>query len=189
MERRLCLQRMYEHRELAITPKNTKKKPPPIPTGRISEAFAYYYSLLADRSLQKVADKFGLSIATIKSWSSRYKWRAKVLKMDLEVAERVRDKLMDQAANRTVENLKIIDRLRVRFMGMLDRALMVEDEDGKPIKINEDQAKSIIESIDDYARLVKLELLLMEKPTEITEEQGKFVVISAVPSSKPEDPE
>ena len=156
-------------------------KAPLDPPGRVSEAFAYYYSLQHERTLKKVADKCSVSLSTLKKWSGKYNWKANVLKLDLDVAERVRDKLMDQAANRTIENLKIIDRLRVRFVGMLDRALQADDK-----AIQEDEAGSIIEDMADFDRLVKLELLLMEKPTAITEEHGKYIVISAVPSSKPE---
>lgn len=163
-----------------------KKKPVPDQPGRVAEAFAYYYSLATERTLKKVAAWSSLKLGTVKDWSSKYKWQAQVLKLDLDVAARVRDKLASQAANRTLENLKIIDRLRVRFTGMLDRALTIEDKKGNTVKVDEGEARSLIDSMDDFSKLVKLELLLMEKPTEITEEHGKYIVISAVPSSKPE---
>jgi len=172
-------------------PSSVKKpKPKPDPVGKVADAFAYYYSLLDERSLKKVAIKFDAPLATIKTWSSRYGWKNRVLQMDIEYAERVKEKMLEQAANQTVADLKIIERLHTRFEGLLDRALLLKDEKtGEVRKIDESEALSLIRDIDDFSKLVKLRRLLTDKPTEIIDDKNKYVVISAVPSSKPEDPE
>ena len=86
--------------------------------------------------------------------------------MDRQVSEKLEAEAIGEAAKIQKAHLKIVANLTGRLMSFL--------------KNNPDA--HLIESMQDFERLIKSQLLLTDKPTEIIDQP--IVIISAVPSSK-----
>lgn len=116
------------------------------------EAFDLYYSLGSERSLQIVADKLGRSKRTVMGWCKKYNWDNRVIQRALEVAK--------QAG---VEELhKETLAIRTEYRNSVNTLIEQFCKDIQEGKIK-------IESVEDFERLVKLDLFLMGEPTELVE--------------------
>ncbi|GAG54584.1 unnamed protein product [marine sediment metagenome] len=135
-------------------------------TARIYGAFIYYWGLGHKRTLKKVGEQFGVGTKTAKDWSRTFGWVNRISDMDRVVSEKLAAEAVDEAAKIKKAHLAIVGNLTGRLMQFL--------------KDNKDA--SLIESMQDFERLVKTQLLLMDQPTEIVDQ--KLTVISAVPSTK-----
>lgn len=112
-----------------------------------SSAFDYYFSLGKDRTLDQVAHKFKKALPTIKKWSSLYSWKERVEQRDIDLSKRLMEK-----TDTTILNTK------ANYRKQIKRAIS---------KIAPDDSFDIdVESVQDYERLVKLDLLLMGEDTE-----------------------
>ncbi len=77
---------------------------------RAEEAFAFYAS--RDPKKRKYADLanlFGVSLASVKLWASKGKWRRRVADRDVRVARRAMDKAETDEADTRARYLKIIE--------------------------------------------------------------------------------
>lgn len=78
-----------------------------VETARQKAAYDYYYNLGAERSLNKVANHFGVSNATVKSWCDKYEWYLRVEEKNMEEADQTINKnnnslIVEMEANRKV---------------------------------------------------------------------------------------
>ncbi len=77
---------------------------------RAEEAFSFYASLdPKERKYALVADRFGVSLASVKLWASKGKWRRRVADRDVRVARRAMDKAETDEADTRARYLKIIE--------------------------------------------------------------------------------
>lgn len=151
----------------ANRPRRTRPNLPKRESARRYAAFIYYWGLGDKRSLRKVGEEFGAGINTVKGWSSVFDWKNRLGEMDRRASDRLAEAAVNEAAKIKKAHLKITANLTGRLMQFLK-----EHED-----------VSLITSMQDFERLVKTQLLLMDQPTEIIDHA--INVISAVPSSKP----
>lgn len=116
------------------------------------EAFDLYYSLGSERSLQIVADKLGRNKRTVMGWCKKFNWDNRVIQRALEVAK--------QAGAEELHKETLAIRAEYRnSVNTLIEQFCKDIQEGK-IKI---------ESVEDFERLVKLDLFLMGEPTELVE--------------------
>lgn len=109
------------------------------------KAFEYYYSLGEGRSHQKVAKKFGISLASVKLWGRSFGWKYRIRQRDSEVARTLATRVInDEVSNRT-RNKQIVQMALVR----LAKAIA----DGK-VRMN----------LSDLDKLIRLDSFLNEKP-------------------------
>lgn len=136
-------------------------------TARMAQAFEYYYSLGDDRSLGKAAVQFGVTETTIENWSTSFGWQERVQQRDIEVANTMHKKTVKEIANSKANYRKIIAIGIKKFAEKL-----MDDEGGVDLT-----------KIQDFERLVKLDLLLMGEITERKDISGTQKVAAAVVSS------
>ena len=150
----------------ANAPPKKKSRLPKRETARIYEAFIFYWGLGHKRTLAKVGERFGVGTKTAKDWSRVFNWVARISDMDRLVSEKLTEDALSEAAKIKKAHLSITSNLTGRLMKFL--------QDNKDLPL--------INSMQDFERLVKTHHLLMDKPTEITGQT--ITVISAVPSNK-----
>jgi len=129
-------------------------------------AFIYYWGLGDKRSLKKVGEQFSAGINTVKAWSVTFDWKNRLSEMDRMASDKLAEAAIEEDVRIRKAHLSITSNLTGRLMAFL----------------NDNKDKPIIESMQDFERLVKTHHLLMDKPTEITGQT--ITVISAVPSHK-----
>ena len=77
---------------------------------RQEQAFAYYAELPAEeRRYAFVAQHFGISLATVKLWASRDRWRRQVAERDARVVRRAVDKAESAEVDTRARYLKIVE--------------------------------------------------------------------------------
>ena len=77
---------------------------------RAEEAFAFYASLdPRERKYALMAERFGVSLATVKLWASKGKWRRRVAARDARVVRRAMDKAETTEADARAKYLKIVE--------------------------------------------------------------------------------
>ena len=73
-------------------PQSSKSAVAPVENDAQKRAFAFYYSLGAERTLAKVAEMFGVVEGTVKNWSAVFGWKKRIDEYDsfsnLEYARR-----------------------------------------------------------------------------------------------------
>lgn len=125
-------------------------------TLRHKEAFEYYYSLGENRSYQKVADHFHTSKKTVYTWSINFGWQERVQQRDMEIARQIEKKTTTAVVDEKAKYRTIIGAAMQDFVERVRKKELVVD------------------SVLDFERLVKLDLLLMGEPTERNEEKGEI---------------
>ena len=70
-----------------------------IETLRDKEAFEYYYSLGAERNLEKVSKKYSVSIPAVKKWSKNFNWQLRVQQRDIENSKNLEKKTNNEVIN------------------------------------------------------------------------------------------
>jgi hypothetical protein len=123
-------------------------------TLRHMEAFEYFYSLGDSRSLRAVAEKFTISETSAKLWARSFGWDDRVTQRDIEAAKKLEKKTMTTVVNEKANYRKIIRAAVGDFVA----------------RLKEGQVK--IETVAEFEKLVKLDLLLMGENTEKTEVTG-----------------
>jgi hypothetical protein len=118
-------------------------------TPEIKAMFEYYYSLGDKRSYNTVADKYGVSLTTVKRYSASFKWVDRCRERDKSVNERIETLAVEGVVNSMTE-------LRIQLKGFTDKA-----------KEAFMSGKLKIKSIQDYERIVKLELEFMRLELEL----------------------
>lgn len=120
-----------------------------------SRAFELYYGLGEKRSLKAVAETIGRTERTVAGWSRSFNWVARVTQRNIENAQNKRD----EAVNTQLTDVRTRYRVIINnFMAELSKRVAKGE-----IKVR---------NIQDFERLVKLDLLLMGEATDRTEAVG-----------------
>lgn len=143
-------------------------------TIRHREAFEYYWSMGADRTLTAVAEKFGVSETAAKGWSVAFEWRDKVNLRDNKVADVISNKNINEAVKARRQlvvlaraslaqyarelkagNIKFVasDLERLGSLLLLLVGEAEKPENSREFKTNmRELAKSLVESIEETPR-------------------------------------
>lgn len=120
-----------------------------------SRAFELYYGLGEKRSLKAVAETIGRTERTVAGWSRSFNWVARVTQRNIENAQNKRE----EAVNTQLTDVRTRYRVIINnFMAELSKRVAKGE-----IKVR---------NIQDFERLVKLDLLLMGEATDRTEAVG-----------------
>jgi hypothetical protein len=114
------------------------------------EAFEIYYLLGDKRSLKAVASKIGRTERTVAGWSRQFNWVDRVSQREIE--ER---KNSDSTTTILAQTIDIKTRYRIMVNNLMAQASR---------KIARGELS--IKNVQDFERVVKLDLLLMGEPTE-----------------------
>ena len=126
-----------------------------------SRAFELYYGLGDKRSLKAVAETIGRTERTVAGWSRSFNWVARVTQRNIENSQNKRE----EAINTQLTDVRAKYRVIINnFMAELSRRVVKGE-----IKIR---------NIQDFERLVKLDLLLMGEATDRTEVAGTSMELS-----------
>lgn len=155
-------------------------------TAKHLEAYEYFFSLGDRRSLQRVTDKFTVSRVSVSKWCKLFDWRRKVEKRDKKIADKVSEKT-DKAMVKYKETY-------IEFSeDLVEDAIRQFKGEPEVFECTECKKENIItrprlrcHSIFDVERAIKLHLLLVGEPTEITEVQieARISLLMAVLVSK-----
>ena len=125
------------------------------------EAFEIYYHLGDKRSLKQVAEKIERTERTVAGWSRSFNWVARVTQRNIENSQNRRE----EAINTQLTDVRAKYRVIINnFMAELSRRVIKGE-----IKVR---------NIQDFERLVKLDLLLMGEATERSELAGNSMELS-----------
>ena len=106
------------------------------------QAFDLYYSMGQKRSLEAVANTVGKSSRTIGEWSRRFKWADRIVQREIE-----------EAANQGSTANAVID-AKAEYRQIIRALVATFVKDYKSGKIR-------IKNIQDFERIVKLDLMLL----------------------------
>lgn len=106
------------------------------------EAFEYYYALGDGRTLQKVADEFGVNYLTIMKWRDSFGWVERIQERDNEIANKIKEETMNSIVNEKKNYRKIIKLAITQIVGKM-------------------QEGDLRYNIADLDRLVRLDLHLL----------------------------
>lgn len=120
-----------------------------------SRAFELYYGLGDARSLKKVADTIGRTERTVAGWSRSFNWVARVTQRNIENSQSIKDGGINPQLTDVRAKYRIIIN---NFMAELSKRVLKGE-----IKVR---------NVQDFERLVKLDLLLMGEVTDRTEVAG-----------------
>lgn len=113
------------------------------------EAFEYYYALGDNRTLQAVADEFGVTYLSVMKWRDSFNWKERVQERDNEIASKLKEQTMSSIINEKANYRKIIK---------LGISQIVSNMQNGDLKYN----------VADLDRLVRLDLhLLGEEETSV----------------------
>jgi len=141
--------RQNQEAEAPVVPKKSQKE-----TEAQKTAFELYYNMGEKRSLEAVANSCGKSTRTIGEWSRKFQWKDRILQKEIEeTAEKgsTANAVLDVKA----EYRKVIRALVAAFV-----------KDFKAGKVK-------IKNIQDFERVVKLDLLLLGDPTDRVAQENK----------------
>lgn len=119
------------------------------------KAFELYYGLGDKRSLRAVAETIGRTERTVAGWSMAFNWVARVTQRNIENAQNSNEaKIIAELTDVRTKYRILINNLMADF--------------SKDIA----QGKVKVKNINDFERLVKLDMLLMGEATERVERGG-----------------
>jgi hypothetical protein len=109
------------------------------------KAFEYYFALGEKRNYEAVAEKFGVSVSSVKLWGRSFGWKKRVRERDLEVARTMAQRsLKDEVTHRT----------RNRQLVQLSLVQLAKAIAGGKVKM----------TLSDLDKLVRLEAFLADEP-------------------------
>lgn len=120
------------------------------------EAFEIYYQMDDKRSLRAVAEKIGRTERTVAGWSRAFNWVDRVSQRELE--EHKNEEKTNSILAQTVD-------IKTRYRIMINNLMAQASR-----KIA--KGELAIRNVQDYERIVKLDLLLMGESTERNETTG-----------------
>ena len=88
-------------------------------TPRHAEAFEYYYSLGDNRSWEKVADEFNVSVTSIQRWNDSFNWQARVEIRNNEINKAIEARSKKENVDKRARMIHSVDGL----LGLFDQAL------------------------------------------------------------------
>lgn len=119
------------------------------------KAFELYYGLGDKRSLRAVAETIGRTERTVAGWSRTFNWVARVTQRNIEDAQNSKE------AKITAE----LTDVRTKYRILINNLMADFSRDIA-------QGKVKVKNINDFERLVKLDMLLMGEATERVENGG-----------------
>lgn len=119
------------------------------------KAFELYYGLGDKRSLRAVAETIGRTERTVAGWSRSFNWVARVTQRNIEDAQNSKE------AKITAELTDVRTKYRILINNLMA-------DFSKDIA----QGKVKVKNVNDFERLVKLDMLLMGEATERVENGG-----------------
>lgn len=119
------------------------------------KAFELYYGLGDKRSLRAVAETIGRTERTVAGWSRAFNWVARVTQRNIENA---------QNSNEAKITAELTD-VRTKYRILINNLMADFSKDIA-------QGKVKVKNINDFERLVKLDMLLMGEATERVERGG-----------------
>ena len=126
-----------------------------------SRAFEMYYGLGDKRSLRAVAETIGRTERTVAGWSRTFNWVARVTQRNIENSQNKRE----EAINTQLTDVRARYRVIINnFMAELSRRVV--------------KGEIRVRNIQDFERLVKLDLLLMGEATDRAEVTGNSMELS-----------
>lgn len=120
------------------------------------EAFEIYYQMDDKRSLRAVAEKIGRTERTVAGWSRAFNWVDRVSQREIE--EHKNEEKNNSILAQTVD-------IKTRYRIMINNLMAQASR-----KIA--RGELAIRNVQDYERIVKLDLLLMGESTERNETTG-----------------
>ncbi len=169
------------------------------------KAFEYYFALGEKRSHGAVAEKFGVSVSTVKLWGRSFGWKRRVKERDAEVARTMaqrtlKDEVTHRTRNRQLVQLAIVQLAKAIASGKvkmtlsdLDKlvrleAFLADEPDSRhEILVGELRGKSR----EELRELMRTEretlekLYAQEREIEVWEREGKVLAIG---QGKPVEP-
>jgi len=127
------------------------------------EAFEFYWSLGDERSLEKVAQQYGVTKCAAQNWSAAFSWVRRIDERNKKIAERLSRQSIREASESRARLIKIAQGVQAKFIESL------QSKDGK-LKV----------SVADFEKVAKLEMTLRGIPTFVavqksdTEDKGKL---------------
>lgn len=121
------------------------------------EAFEIYYQLGEKRSLRLVAEKVGRTERTVAGWSRSYSWVDRVSQREIEDAK-------NNATDKATLDSKTTD-VKTRYRIMINNLMAMASR-----KIA--KGELAIRNVQDFERVVKLDMLLMGEVTDRGEHIG-----------------
>ena len=126
-----------------------------------SRAFEMYYGLGDRRSLRAVAETIGRTERTVAGWSRSFNWVARVTQRNIENSQNKRE----EAINTQLTDVRARYRVIINnFMAELSKRVL--------------RGEIRVRNIQDFERLVKLDLLLMGEATDRTDVVGNSMELS-----------
>ena len=126
-----------------------------------SRAFEMYYGLGDRRSLRAVAETIGRTERTVAGWSRSFNWVARVTQRNIENSQNKRE----EAINTQLTDVRARYRVIINnFMAELSKRVL--------------KGEIRVRNIQDFERLVKLDLLLMGEATDRTDVVGNSMELS-----------
>lgn len=119
------------------------------------KAFEIYYMMGEKRSLRAVAEEIGRTERTVAGWSRSFSWVARVTQRNIEDAKNRREEQINTQLTDVRTKYRIIIN---NFMAQLSNDVL--------------NGKIKVKNINDFEKLVKLDLLLMGEAVERTEITG-----------------
>lgn len=127
------------------------------------EAFEIYYQLGDKRSLRAVAEQVGRTERTVAGWSRAFSWVDRVSQREIEDAK-------NNATDKATLDSKTTD-IKTRYRIMINNLMAMASR-----KIASGELK--IRNVQDFERVVKLDMLLMGEVTERGEQVGSSTELS-----------
>jgi len=150
-------------------------------------AFDFYYTLGEKRTLKQVAAEFGTSERTAENWSRWFDWQDRVEMRDIEIASRVEEKTNDIIVNIKAGYRKQIEKnLTVakfitgnihsklqRYINAMKKYEKLSDKEKEdtplpdpPDIVDVNTTDGLMKLISVYEKLIKLDLLMLNLPTD-----------------------
>lgn len=121
------------------------------------EAFEIYYHLGDKRSLKAVADKVARTERTVAGWSRAYSWVDRVKQREIEDAK-------NNALSSSALSAQTTD-IKTRYRIMINNLMAIASKKIATGELN-------IRNVQDFERVVKLDLLLMGEATDRQDTTG-----------------
>lgn len=119
-------------------------------TLRDKEAFEYYYSLGAERNLEKVSQKYSVSIPAVKKWSKNFNWQFRVQQRDIENSKNLEKKTNKEVIDAKADFRKTIFAIHQTLKKSLNE--FMKKNETVPIEGIKDLEKVVL-ILDKLARL------------------------------------
>lgn len=148
-------------------------------TARAYQAFEAYRDLGPDRSLTKLSQAHGKSLATVTEWSTRHDWQARVRAYDEYVADRAADKAVETAASvraRQAQHAKAIQFRAMQKFAVVTPEVMTVGEATRAWQVGAEVERKAL-GIDEKVLVLRRDEVSPEEAALLIEELRRLEVI------------